>query len=166
MKKNEKYLLYGGLTLLFVLLPKLMGRPAWYTITDWLIPEFEGFLPSPKWDNRQYTWGYGTRAPGPSGTITKSKALSDMRAYLLNDYNYFAPLIARPLSAHQWAAFLSFSYNLGRENADNLLDNINSYNDAALADQWGKYVYSGGARNSDLVSRRGTEWQIWQGNLT
>ncbi len=161
MKKPTKYILIGAAVLLFL----LMARKAWYTITDWLLPQFEGFRENPYWDNKQYSWGYGTRAPGPSGTITRAQALQEMRKYLQADYEYFLPLITRSLSAEQWAAFLSFSYNLGRGNADNLLENINSNNDIALGEQWNLYNKSNGLTDPDLVERRALEWQIWQGKI-
>lgn len=143
-----------------------MARAAYYTITDWLIPQLEGFLAHPKWDNKQYTWGYGTRAPGPAGTITQAQALKDMRAYIDADYNYLKQLITRPLTAEQWAAYLSFSYNEGRGNADNLVANINSGDDDALETQWKKYIYAGGVVDDGLIDRRNTEWQVWSGNMS
>lgn len=142
-----------------------MGRAAWYTITDWLIPEFEGFREHPYWDFQQYTWGYGTRAPGATGTITRAQALQEMRTKLDELYNYLSPMVTRPLNANQWAAYLSFAYNLGPANADNLLANINSGNFASLETQWKKYIYAGGVVNETLRNRRNTEWQIFSGDL-
>lgn len=161
MKKKNIYLLIGAGVIGLL----LMARPAWYTITDWLLPKFEGFLPHPKWDYRQYTWGYGTRAPGPTGTITREQALEEMRQYLWNDYHYLSKLISRPLNGHQWAALLSFSYNLGRGNADNLVNNINSGNDAALKTQWLLYDMAGGMHDPDILERRELEWNIWEGKI-
>lgn len=143
-----------------------MSRTAWYTITDWLIPEFEGFSSTPYWDNKQYTWGYGTRAPGPGGSITKQQALTDMRNYLQTDYSYLSTLVTRKLSANQWAALLSFSYNLGTGNAKNLLQNINSGDTDALESEWKQYINSNGSPNSDLIARRDAEWRVWIGNLS
>lgn len=163
MKRKQIYLI-GGLTIVGLLLSK-MSRAAYYTITDWLIPQFEGFRATPYWDQKQWTWGYGTRAPGETGVISREKALSDMRAYINADYAYLSGLITRPLSPAQWAALLSFSYNEGRGNADNLVENINSGNDAALGVQWKKYIYAGGAVSQDLIDRRETEFNIWQGNV-
>lgn len=165
MKRNEKYLVYGGLVLFLLLITK-MGRSAWYTITDWLIPEFEGFRAHPYWDNGRWSWGYGTQAPGGTGTITKEQALKDMRAYLQSDYLFLKGLITRPLNANQWAALLSFSYNLGPANADNLIANINAYDDNALANQWKLYINSNGSPSADLIQRRNTEWRIWMGNMS
>lgn len=162
MRKKEMYIA-GGLLVFFLLISKKVGRSSYQVITDWLIPEFEGFRATPYWDVSRYSWGYGTQAPGPTGTITKEQALADMRAFVNNDYNYLKPLIDRELSGNQWAALLSFSYNLGRGNADNLVPNINSGDTSALGDQWNSYVYAGGVRNSVLVNRRRVEWDIWNG---
>lgn len=161
MKKQHLYILIGAAALAFL----LMARAAWLTITDWLIPQLEGFSATPYWDNKQYSWGYGTKAPGPTGTITRAQALIDARKYLNADRTYFLPMLTRSLNGHQWAAFLSFAYNLGRGNADNLLANINSGNDAALEKQWKLYINANGKPNANLIERRNLEWNIWRGQL-
>lgn len=161
MTKKTKYILWGAAGLLLL----IMSRAAWYTITDWLIPQFEGFLPHPKWDYQQYTWGYGTRAPGPDGTITKEQALQEMRKYLQNDYAYLEPQLSRKLNAHQWAALLSFSYNLGRGNAQKLIPYINAGNDAVLFSHWEDYINAGGSPDPVLIARRDLEIKIWQGTV-
>jgi GH24 family phage-related lysozyme (muramidase) len=61
----------------------------------------------------------------------------------------------------QWAALLSFSYNEGIGRAYNLLDNINSGDDNALAAQMRKYIYAGGVVNDNLVERREKEINLW-----
>lgn len=157
------------------LLPR-KGRAATATtiaITDALktfLPSVEGFSSTPYWDHKQWSWGYGTRVPGstadpnkkPPGTITRAQAFNDMIAHVQKDYYYLLPLVKRPLNANQWAAFLSFSYNLGTGNADNLITNINSGDDAALFAQWMKYVYASGERNAALIVRREKEIALWQ----
>lgn len=132
-------------------------------ITDWLIPQFEGFSPSSYWDVSRWSIGYGTQAAGPGITITKQQALEDMREVVQANYAYLRPMITRELSPNQWAALMSFAYNLGPGNADNLVDNINSGDDAALGTQWMRYVMAGGVENSALVKRRAKEWEVWQG---
>lgn len=127
-----------------------------------LIKSFEGFRANPYWDVSRYSWGYGTPAPGPAGTITREQALHDLQLYVIRDYNYLKPMITRNLSVNQWAALLSFSYNLGPGNADNLVSNINSGNDAALFAQWMLYINSGGVPDDDLEQRRWNELQVWQ----
>lgn len=84
-----------------------------------------------------------------------------MLTHLLNDYEQLRPQISRTLTVNQWAAYLSFSYNEGVGKADNLIGNINSGNDTALAAQWRKYVYAGGVVNQNLVERREKELALW-----
>jgi lysozyme len=138
----------------------------------YLVPflsSWEGFSATPYWDVSRWAWGYGTRVPGsvdnkyqvPTGTITKSKAMLDALGEVNKDYTYLKNLITVPLSARQWAALLSFAYNLGPGNADNLVPNINTQDMSALEIQWKKYIYAGGVVNSDLVERRNAEWDLY-----
>jgi len=125
------------------------------------IPSVEGFEPHPYWDIDRYSWGYGTKAPGSTGTITREKAFRDMTAYLTADYDRLLQRITRSLSVNQWAAFLSFAYNLGIGNAYNLVALINAGDNTALGVKWNQYVYAGGVVNSNLVERRKKEWALW-----
>ena len=127
------------------------------------IPSVEGFEAVPYWDVSRYSWGYGTAAPGPpgSGTITREQAFADMITYLLHDYTNLSARITRKLTVNQWAALLSFSYNLGVGDAYNLVANINSGDDTALGIQWRKYIYANGQVNQTLVDRRQKEWNLW-----
>ena len=125
------------------------------------IPSVEGFSSTPYWDVNRYSWGYGTAAPGSTGTITRDKAFSDMLSHLMADYSTLSKEVTRSLNINQWTALLSFSYNLGVGNADNLLPNINAGNDAALQYQWNQYIHAGGQVNSNLVTRRQKEWALW-----
>lgn len=139
------------------------------SILKTFLPSWESFSPTPYWDYKQWSWGYGTRVPGsvdnedinPGGTIDRATAMSQMLSHIQGDYSYLKRLISRDLTASQWAALLSFSYNEGVGNADNLTTNINSGNDSALELQWKKYIYAGGVVSSTLVERRNAEWQLW-----
>lgn len=126
------------------------------------LPTVEGFSSTPYWDVNRYSWGYGTAAPGASGTITRDQALSDSVAVLQQDYYDLAYQLTRPLSAGQWSALLSFSYNLGVGAAYDILDTINAGDDTALQAQWMQYVHAAGVVSQDLVQRRQKEWQLWQ----
>lgn len=161
MTKNEKILLIAGSAVLIGLV--MFRKQAYNVILKWFLPEWESFSAVPYWDNKQWSWGYGTRAPNgqSSGTITRDQALNDMLAHVDQDHSYLQGLVKRNLSPSQWAALLSFSYNLGPGNADNLIQNINSGNDAALATQWAEYINSNGKPNEDLRDRRAAEWQFW-----
>lgn len=125
------------------------------------IPSVEGFRSTPYWDVTRYSWGYGTAAPGSTGTITREQAFADMLTHLLADYVKLSARITRVLTVNQWAALLSFSYNLGEGNAYNLVPLINAGDNTALKIKWAKYVYAGGVVNPDLVERRGKEWDLW-----
>lgn len=162
MTKKNKVVLLGAIAVLLLLLVpgSTFGQNPLMNAAD-LIISFEGFSSTPYWDVSRYSWGYGTAAPGSTGTITEQQARAELQAHIQNDYNYLFPLLTVPLNANQWAALLSFSYNLGTGNADNLIDNINSGNTAALQTQWKKYVYADGAVNSDLVDRRNKEFAMW-----
>ncbi len=125
------------------------------------IPSVEGFEPTPYWDVTRYSWGYGTAAPGATGTITRDQAFTDMVAYLMADYSTLSNKITSSLNVNQWTALLSFSYNTGIGNALNLIKNINSGDNSALGTQWAKYVYAGGVVDRRLTERRTKEWALW-----
>lgn len=145
-------LLLGGL---FSFRERLINRLASF------IPSVEGFSATPYWDVQRYSWGYGTAAPGASGTITREQAFSDMLTYLLTDYATLSGKVTRALSVNQWVALLSFSYNLGIGNALKLVPVINYGNDTALESEWLRYVYAGGKVSQDLVKRRKKEFSLW-----
>lgn len=125
------------------------------------IPTVEGFRSTPYWDEKRYSWGYGTAAPGPNGTITREQAYAEMLSHLMGDYEKLLARITASLNAYQWAALLSFSYNVGLGNAYNLVEEINAGDMAALERNWKQYVYSGDEYNPDLVQRRIKEWELW-----
>lgn len=159
LKLKPEYVFLGGILLLFALgstfRDQLLNKLASF------IPSVEGFRPNPYWDVSRYSWGYGTAAPGSTGTITREQAFQDMVTYLLNDYATLSGRVTRKLTVAQWAALLSFSYNEGIGRAYNLLSNINSGNDTALATQWRKYIYADGVINDNLVERREKELNLW-----
>lgn len=165
MKRDEKIFLSLGAIILLSSFTKMTYK----NILNTFIPSLEGFSPVPKWDYKQWTWGYGTRVPGsiddpkikPTGTITREQAFEDTMKHIEADKRYLEKLIKVPLKPNQWAALLSFSYNLGRHNADNLVKNINARDNEALKRQWMKYVNAGGEKQEGLVIRRGKEWQLW-----
>lgn len=84
-----------------------------------------------------------------------------MLTYLLSDYEVLKPKITRLLTINQWAALLSFSYNLGVDDGKDIAPLINSGNDVALHSEWMRYIHSGGTINPVLVDRRKKEWELW-----
>lgn len=138
-------------------------------ILRYFLPAWEGFSSRPYWDVKQWTWGYGTRVPGstndpgikPTGTITRADAFTAMMQHVDKDYSDLKKLITVPLTSAQWAALLSFSYNLGVGNADNLVNNINSKNMAALQTQWNAYINVNGVPSDYQIKRRAAEWELF-----
>lgn len=123
----------------------------------------ERFSAHPYWDVSRYSWGYGTPAPGSTGTISQAQALSDMDDHVNSDFDTLSPKITRPLSANQWAAYLSFSYNEGpgSPGASALVDDINSGDDEKLEAHWREYIYADHVVDPVLVGRRDREWALW-----
>lgn len=125
------------------------------------VPSVEGFRSTPYWDVSRWSWGYGTAAPGKNGTITRDQAFADMLTYLMADYERMQKKITRSLTANQWAALLSFTYNLGYDDGYDIAPFINAGNDTELEREWKRYVHSGGEINPVLVDRRIKEWNLW-----
>lgn len=164
MKLDKQDIFYWGVGAAVILLFVRAARKTDKSFLEYagiIIPNFESFRSHPYWDVSRYSWGYGTPAPGATGTISEAQARADMLDYVQKDYDYLSKLVFVELSPLQWAALLSFSYNLGRGNADNLVENINRQDWPALADQWGKYVYADGVRNETLVNRRARELEYF-----
>ena len=127
-----------------------------------LIQQFEGFHPSPYWDYQQHSWGYGTRAPGPNGTITREQAERDLRAYL--DRNCW-PLIPANIQAHQRAALASLCYNIGpaQFGRSDALRHATAGNHAQAAAGFDRWTKAGGKRLQGLVNRRAREKAVYEG---
>jgi GH24 family phage-related lysozyme (muramidase) len=149
-----------------------------YSLVSNLLAKFEGFSPKPYWDVRQWTWGYGTKVPAkymkgntpdPAARINKVDAMADAWAHIQTSKNYLQKLVKVQLTNDQWAALLSFAYNLGDGNADNLVPNINGKKWAALEAQWKAYnkVNQNGVLvpHSGLTKRRAAEWNLFSSSL-
>jgi lysozyme len=138
------------------------------TLKQFLVA-WEGFSAVPYWDVKQWSWGYGTKVPGstnnaainPGGTISREDAMTAAMDHVNKDYLYLKPLLHVDLSPNQWAAYLSFAYNLGPGNADNLVTNINNQDWQALETQWKLYINAGGVPSSNLIARRNAEWELF-----
>jgi len=146
-----------------VLLPALlMGQSAdFLQAAAAFVIEHEGFLAHPKWDNKQYTWGYGTQAPGATGTISQDQAYTDMVAYLQDVYNTLSPLLTVQLSGNQWVALLDFAFNEGPAAAQRLIPDINSGDASVVIAHMKLYNIEGGQISSNLIARRNDESDMW-----
>ena len=166
MRRNNTFWILSAGALILLLLNNMQ---AFKSILSSFLPNWEGFKSAPYWDYKQWSWGYGTRVPGsdtdpyknPGGTISRNDAMQEALKHINSDYLYLKPFIKTPLNNNQWAALLSFSYNMGPGNADNLVANINNHNLTALEMQWKQYINAGGVPKPDLISRRNAEWDLY-----
>ena len=169
MTKTEKGILFVvGIGILFF----AGGSSGDYlSVLKMFVPKVEGFLSTPVWDYKQWSWGYGTAAGydrnnKPAGSITRERAFAEMMAVFNSHYQALAPLVKKKLNANQWAALLSFSFNCGVGNAKNIVETINSGTVADVVARMQKYIYAGGVRNDGLVNRRKKETDLYQGIMS
>lgn len=120
-----------------------------------MIKKEEGFAPVAKWDVRQYSGGYGSKA-AQNETFDQPKA----EQYLRRDA---APVIGwvekniPGASMDQKRALISFGYNLGTDDLDKLLPDMQRGDWARVGQRMLSFNQSGGAFNPGLASRRRRE---------
>lgn len=116
------------------------------------------------------TIGYGsttglTRADVGRKTITTAQAEALLRTDLVRFEKAVSRLVTVPLTDNQFAALVSFAFNLGEGNLgkSTLLKRINAK--APIADierSWMQWVNAGGRRLQGLVNRRADEMKLWR----
>lgn len=116
------------------------------------------------------TIGYGstqglTRADVGRKTITAAQAETLLRADLVRFEKAVSRLVTIRLTDNQYAALVSFCFNLGEGNLakSTLLKRINAGASTALIEQsWMQWVNAGGKRLQGLVNRRVAEVALWK----
>jgi lysozyme len=78
----------------------------------------EGFSPISFWDNKQYTWGYGTKAPGESMRIDKETAehelINAVNDSIADILHLFSNELEDPeFNQVRFEALVNMRYNLG-----------------------------------------------------
>lgn len=135
-------------------------------VADFII-SFENFSATPYWDVNHWSWGYGTpagydRHHKPKGTISRKKAYEDLITRIKEDYVKISMALDNPISVGQMTALLSFSYNLGYDDAHTIIKNMNKgASPFSIANEIKKYVYAGGEVLQDLVERRQKEAEVF-----
>lgn len=116
------------------------------------------------------TIGYGntssvTRADVGKKTVTVAQAETLLRADLVRFEKAVSKLVTAPLSDNQYAALVSFAFNLGEGNLSKstLLKRINAKAPVTQIEaSWMQWINAGGKRLQGLVNRRAAEVALWK----
>lgn len=152
-----------------ILATLLLWGKKFVTILKSFLPQVEGFTPTPIWDYKQWSWGYGTAAgydrnKKPAGSITREKAWQEAEKVIAQNYSQLKGIVKKPLNQNEWASLLSFTYNAGIGNARNIVQTINSGGSPSdVVTRMKKYIYAGGKINNGLINRREKEANLYLG---
>ena len=97
------------------------------------------------------------------GGITRAQAESLLAADLMDVGRDVQPLVKVTLSDNEFAALVSFAFNLGIASlkSSTLLRELNEGDRAAAADQFSRWVMAGGVKMEGLVKRRKAERDLF-----
>jgi lysozyme len=132
-----------------------------------IISQFEGFFAVPYWDRTGYSVGYGSqfnwdqnRPVQKTDIVDKATAKRWLLAEAQKNFAYVQRLVKVPITDNQLLALSSFAYNVGNGafESSTLLKLLNSGVDInTVANEFDKWIYSGGTVNKGLQSRRKAE---------
>ena len=129
---------------------------------------FEGFkataylCPAGVW-----TIGFGSTGPHvkPGMTITRSRAMlllrEDMQIAIRKLYSVLKPGVIEGLSEHQWAALLSFAFNVGARKDWTLWKHLNAGKLHLVPAEIMRFTRANGKVLKGLVRRRSEEVALW-----
>lgn len=128
------------------------------------LEQFEGFHSTPYWDQQQYSWGFGTKAPGASGSISREQATTEMMNYLSGVEETIAEMVNVPLNQNQFDALASLIYNIGPGNFQNstVRRELNQGNYEAAANAFGMWNRGNNGVLPGLVNRRRAEAELFR----
>ena len=97
------------------------------------------------------------------GGITRAQAEALLAADLMDTGRDVAPLVGVEVNDNEFAALVSFAFNLGIGNlkSSTLLRELNEGARAAAADQFSRWVMAGGVKMQGLVKRRQAERDLF-----
>jgi len=96
------------------------------------IKDEEKFSPESFWDLKQYTWGYGTKAPGPYRKISEREAEAFMVEHLeqcIRDYNDLFGKAGTPINEVRQECLVDMIFNLGKEGVRGFRRMVEEIND-------------------------------------
>lgn len=82
----------------------------------------EGFRPEAYWDRKQWTYGYGCKAPGPYATITEPEAEKLLWRHVLEAVGGFVDLflgVPTPINEVRQECLVDMIFNLGEDGVRN-----------------------------------------------
>ncbi|NEP17565.1 MAG: peptidoglycan DD-metalloendopeptidase family protein [Leptolyngbya sp. SIO4C1] len=128
-----------------------------------LIKAFEGFLPTPYWDEQRYSIGYGTPA-GQRTWIDEPQAERELIAYATAANQTIDALIQVPLAHHERIALISFEYNTGGLRGSTLVEKLNRGDRPGAAQEFDRWIHGeNGQELTALKRRRAKEREVFQG---
>lgn len=110
------------------------------------------------------TIGYGHTGAGVKlGRVTREQAEALLRSDVREAERAVLRLINVPLTNNQYAALVSFTFNLGSGalQRSTLRSKLNRAEYDGAANEFGKWVFAGGKRLKGLVNRREAERQLF-----
>jgi len=127
------------------------------------IAQFEGFYEKPYWDYKQWSYGYGSKAPGKDASISKSDAMDMLNQRIPEYTKHIKSAVTVPLTQNQVDALASFTYNVGPGWTKNssVIDSLNSGDYQGAADNMLKYNKAGGKVLKGLENRRAAERKLF-----
>lgn len=130
-----------------------------------LIKDFEGLRLNSYQDAvGVWTIGYGhTRTAGPGQRITDAQATALLREDVANFENAVTQAVQVPMTANQFAALVSFTYNVGSGalNRSTLLRKLNAGDTLGAADEFLRWNRAGGQELAGLTRRRIAERELF-----
>lgn len=121
--------------------------------------------PDPAGQTERWAMGWGSNRSAFSSDMTCTQEEAD--GWLQEDIQSCADTINRmvdsPVTQNQFNALCDFVYNVGQHafSESTLLKKLNSHDIQGAADEFGRWVYSGGGINEGLVARRLEERKLF-----
>jgi GH24 family phage-related lysozyme (muramidase) len=124
------------------------------------IKGLEGFHPTAYVDGSEggrtrWSWGYGTKAPGPGQTISQEQAHADLTAYIAG---HCLPIIPENLTPNQKTAAASLCYNAGPA-----VKNWPIWNQIESGGNPNFTAFTKNTAGANLLPRRQKEQDMWEG---
>ena len=123
-------------------------------IADFVKP-LESFSPRAFWDHKQYSYGYGNKAPTATASISKIDALELLNVRLAKDSQSIIKALKTPQTHNVIIALTSFGFNTGLGTALAMVADLNNGKTLQeVANRMKLYKYASGVVNSGLINRR------------